>query len=98
MFQLSSYCNLKQVIIIMSENTNNDWQEREIAALWLNTNPSGKKYFTGKLTMDVDGTKVTKDVIAFTRKAEDENDNKPNLKVYISKPKGGAASDEDVDL
>ena len=88
----------------MSENnTNSEWQNREVASLWLNKSQSGREYYNGKMAITVNGKKVEKDIVAFPHVAENADDRKPNLKVYLSVPKDGNGSNNnsqssDVDL
>jgi len=87
----------------MSENnTNSEWQNREVASLWLNKSASGREYYNGKMTITVNGKKVEKDIVAFPYVAENADDRKPNLKVYLSVPKDGdnksTTSSNDVDF
>ena len=65
-----------------NENTtSNDWQEREIGALW-NRNGSNQKYLSGKLKL-ADGS--TLDVVIFSNKYKNA-DNQPDFRVYKGTP------------
>lgn len=64
-----------------NENTSNDWQEREIGALWKRSG-SNQKYLSGKLKLP-DGSSM--DVVIFTNKYK-KADNQPDFRVYKGTP------------
>ena len=72
-----------------TSNTSNDWQEREIGALWKRSG-SNQKYLSGKLKMD-DGS--TLDVVIFTNKYKNA-DNQPDFRVYKGTPSNPQQGDE----
>ena len=68
-----------------NENTSNsnDWQEREIGALW-KRNGSNQKYLSGKIKL-ADGSSM--DVVVFTNKYKNA-DNQPDFRVNKGTPSG----------
>jgi uncharacterized protein (DUF736 family) len=75
----------------MSETNNSskkdDWQNREIGALWLKKSASGNKYLSGHITSgDEGGIEDSKErVIVFANKNK-KNDNAPDYRIYKSEP------------
>jgi|TARA_R110000803_G_scaffold30411_2_gene68624 uncharacterized protein (DUF736 family) len=79
---------------------NNEWDNREIGALWVNAKPGGDKYLTGHINKEK--------VIVFKNKFKEENEKAPDFRVYkqkelgapqeSSKPKVEKEEEEDVDL
>ncbi len=74
---------------------NNDWDNRELGALWVNTKQGGaEKYLTGHINDEK--------VIIFKNKFKDENPKAPDFRVYKQKEMDGAAptpnEGEEVDL
>tara|TARA_Y100000361_G_scaffold141173_1_gene145988 strand:+ start:19 stop:282 length:264 start_codon:yes stop_codon:yes gene_type:complete len=65
-----------------SENTNNDWKEREIGALWKRES-SNQKYLSGK--MKVGGEEVG--VVIFTNRYKEEGSKQPDFRVYLERPR-----------
>ena len=63
-----------------SENTNNDWKEREIGALWKRES-SNQKYLSGK--MKVGGEEVG--VVIFTNRYKEEGSKQPDFRVYLER-------------
>ena len=63
-----------------SENTNNDWKEREIGALWKRES-SNQKYLSGK--MKVGGEEVG--VVIFTNRYKEEGSRQPDFRVYLER-------------
>ena len=58
---------------------NNEWDNRELGALWVNVKQSdGSKYLTGT----INGEKV----IVFKNKYKDENEKAPDFRVYKQQP------------
>ena len=83
-----------------NDNTsNNDWQEREIGALWKRSG-SNQKYLSGKLKMD-DGS--TQEIVIFTNKYKNA-DNQPDFRIYKStnsqqqEPQSGSQSDGQAEV
>ena len=74
-----------------NENTSNsnDWQEREIGALW-KRNGSNQKYMSGKIKL-ADGSSM--DVVVFTNKYKNA-DNQPDFRVYKGTPSGSQQTTE----
>ncbi len=64
-----------------TSNTSNDWQEREIGALWKRSG-SNQKYLSGKLKLP-DGSMM--DVVIFSNKYKNA-DNQPDFRVYKGTP------------
>jgi uncharacterized protein (DUF736 family) len=61
----------------MSEKEKNEWDDRELGALWVNQKSDGTKYLTGTLN----GEKV----IIFKNKYKEENAKAPDFRVYKQK-------------
>lgn len=73
-----------------NENTSNDWQEREIGALWKRSG-SNQKYLSGKLKL-ADGS--TLDVVIFSNKYKNA-DNQPDFRVYKGTPANNSQQTSD---
>ncbi len=63
-----------------SENTNNDWKEREIGALWKRES-SNQKYLSGKVK--VNGEELG--VVIFTNRYKEEGSKQPDFRVYLER-------------
>jgi hypothetical protein len=61
-----------------SQNSTNKWSQNNIGSLWLKENPKGK-FLSGKITVEVNGVKVTQNVILFKNKFKE----KPNHPDYV---------------
>jgi len=66
----------------MEDKQKNEWQEREIGALWKNEGRN-QTYLTGKVKMQ-DGTEQK--VVIFSNKNKNK-DSQPDFRVYKSEPK-----------
>jgi len=75
----------------MSDNntTKNDWEKRELGALWTKVSQgSGKKYFSGHIKVEGDfGEDKKINVVAFHNK-DKKSENQPDFRIYLSKPRG----------
>ena len=73
----------------MADNskTTNDWDKREIGALWTRTSQSsGKKYFSGHFKVDTEfGEEKKIPVVAFFNK-DKKAENQPDFRIYLSRP------------
>ena len=71
----------------MSDNTNNEWEKREVGALWTKTSQSsGKKYFSGHFKIQTEfGEDKKIPVVAFFNK-DKKSENTPDFRIYLSKP------------
>ncbi len=73
----------------MADNskTNNDWDKREVGALWTKTSQSsGKKYFSGHFKMENEfGEEKKVQVVAFYNK-DKKSENQPDFRIYLSRP------------
>jgi len=72
----------------MTDNkTSNDWDKREVGALWTKTSQSsGKKYFSGHFKMENEfGEEKKIQVVAFYNK-DKKSENQPDFRIYISRP------------
>ena len=71
----------------MSDNTNNEWEKREIGALWTKTSQSsGKKYFSGHFKIQTEfGEDKKVAVVAFFNK-DKKSENAPDFRIYLSRP------------
>ena len=85
----------------MSEKEKNEWQQREVGALWKRVSKSGQKYLSGHVSIEDElGTEKRMKVICFSNKFKSENEKAPDLRVYIqsdeeapAKEKATASSD-----
>ena len=70
-----------------NSNTNNDWDKREVGALWTKTSQSsGKKYFSGHFKMENEfGEEKKVQVVAFYNK-DKKSENQPDFRIYVSRP------------
>jgi len=70
------------ILIKMSENKNeNNWNQREIGALWTKQSRSGsQKYMTGHFK-NSQGEKI--DVVIFSNK-DKKNEKAPDFRIYVS--------------
>ena len=74
-----------------NEQKKNDWQERELGALWAKKSNSGSQYMTGHI--EVKGASGKVQLVVFKNKSkynEDgtvKNENAPDLRIYLSEPK-----------
>lgn len=64
-----------------STDTNNEWKERDIGALWKREGKN-QRYLSGKLTID---GKVT-NVVVFVNKFK-EKENQPDFRIYEDRPR-----------
>jgi uncharacterized protein (DUF736 family) len=71
----------------MADNTNNDWDKREVGALWTKTSQSsGKKYFSGHFKIENEfGEEKRVSVVAFYNK-DKKSENQPDFRIYLSRP------------
>lgn len=63
-----------------SNNSTNKWSQNNIGSLWMKNGPKGK-FLSGKITLDVNGIKVTQNIIIFKNKFK-EKDNQPDYVVF----------------
>jgi uncharacterized protein (DUF736 family) len=74
----------------------NDWEDRELGALWVHTKPDGTKYLTGSVNKEK--------IIIFKNKYKEENERAPDFRVYKQKAmeqdseQKAEALEEDPDL
>ena len=74
-----------------NEQKKNDWQERELGALWAKKSNNGSQYMTGHIELKDASGKVQ--LVVFKNKSkynEDgtvKNENAPDLRIYLSEPK-----------
>jgi uncharacterized protein (DUF736 family) len=61
-------------------------KQDELGALWLKTSGAGMKFMGGKITI---GDR-TEEVVVFKNQYKEQGDNKPDYRVYRSKPREGA--------
>ena len=73
--------------VMADSKTNNDWDKREIGALWTRTSQSsGKKYFSGHFKMETEfGEEKKVPVVAFYNK-DKKSENSPDFRIYLSRP------------
>tara|TARA_R110002020_G_scaffold19821_6_gene68013 strand:+ start:1279 stop:1632 length:354 start_codon:yes stop_codon:yes gene_type:complete len=81
--------NLKT--LMSNEQKKNDWQERELGALWAKKSNNGSQYMTGHIELKDASGKVQ--LVVFKNKSkynEDgtvKNENSPDLRIYLSETK-----------
>ena len=84
-----STSNIKS--LMSNEEKKNDWQERELGALWAKKSNSGSQYMTGHITMKGTSEKVPLVVFRNKNKYNEDgsvkNENAPDLRVYLSEMK-----------
>lgn len=67
----------------MNNNNNKDnWQEREIGALW-RVNGAKKSFYSGELVDKQSGSR--KKIVVFINQNKDKESNQPDLRIYESK-------------
>jgi len=73
--------------VMADSKTNNDWDKREIGALWTRTSQnSGKKYFSGHFKIETEfGEEKKVQVVAFYNK-DKKSENSPDFRIYLSRP------------
>jgi len=78
-----------------NSNTNNDWDKREVGALWTKTSQSsGKKYFSGHFKMENEfGEEKKVQVVAFYNK-DKKSENQPDFRIYVSRPASGQQTEQ----
>jgi len=81
----------------MADNTNNDWDKREVGALWTKTSQSsGKKYFSGHFKVENEfGEEKRISVVAFYNK-DKKNENAPDFRIYTSRPASEQTGSQDT--
>ena len=68
----------------MSNEQKNEWQKREVGALWKRKSGSGQNYLSGHVTLtDELGAEKRVKVICFSNKFKSENEKAPDLRVYL---------------
>lgn len=73
-----------RVNLLMSTEQKNEWQKREVGALWKRKSGSGQSYLSGHVTLtDELGTEKRVKVICFSNKFKSENEKAPDLRVYL---------------
>lgn len=68
-----------------NENSKNEWQERELGALWKREGKN-QRYLSGKLKIGEFGVEKTINVVVFINKFK-EKDNQPDFRVYEDRPR-----------
>ena len=73
-----------KITLLMSTEQKNEWQKREVGALWKRKSGSGQSYLSGHVTLtDELGTEQKIKVICFSNKFKSENEKAPDLRVYL---------------
>tara|TARA_Y100000310_G_scaffold342038_1_gene443469 strand:+ start:300 stop:614 length:315 start_codon:yes stop_codon:yes gene_type:complete len=72
-----------------TNKTNNEWDKRELGALWTKqSQSSGKKYFSGHIKIETDfGEEKKINVVAFHNR-DKKSENSPDFRIYLSRPAG----------
>jgi len=74
------------------ENTNSEWRERELGALWVRQG-KGQKYLTGHVEIEtMPGVTEKVKVVVFSNKGKTENERAPDYVMYRSVSPEAAAS------
>jgi len=74
-----------------NEQKKNDWQERELGALWAKKSNNGSQYMTGHIELKGQAGKVQ--LVVFKNKSKYNEDgtvkseNAPDLRIYLSESK-----------
>ncbi len=74
-----------------NEQKKNDWQERELGALWAKKSNNGSQYMTGHIELKDQAGKVQ--LVVFKNKSKYNEDgtvkseNAPDLRIYLSESK-----------
>ena len=70
-----------------TNKANNEWDKRELGALWTKTSQSsGKKYFSGHIKIETDfGEEKKINVVAFHNR-DKKSENSPDFRIYLSRP------------
>lgn len=63
----------------------------EMGGLWLKESAAGKKYMSGKLTLN--GSAV--EVVVFKNEHKQQGERTPDYRVYVSRPRDGAPQPRD---
>jgi hypothetical protein len=69
-----------KIISMDSQNSTNKWSQNNIGSLWLKESQKGK-FLSGKITLDVNGVKVTQNVVIFKNQFK-EKSNHPDYVVF----------------
>ena len=79
-------------------NSSNDWEKREVGALWTKTSQSsGKKYFSGHFKIQTEfGEDKKIPVVAFFNK-DKKSENSPDFRIYLSRPAEEQKPKEEVE-
>ena len=70
-----------------TNKANNEWDKRELGALWTReSQSSGKKYFSGHIKIETDfGEEKKINVVAFHNR-DKKSENSPDFRIYLSRP------------
>lgn len=63
-----------------SQKSTNKWNQNNIGSLWLKSGSKGN-YLSGKVVLEINGLKVTQNVIIFKNKFK-EKDNQPDYVIF----------------
>ena len=73
----------------------NEWQQREVGALWKRVSKSGQKYLSGHVSVEDElGTEKRMKVICFSNKFKSENEKAPDLRVYLQSDEEAPAKEK----
>lgn len=78
-----------------NNNSNNDWKERELGALWKKEGKS-QNYFSGKIKLNKFKDFDSINIVGFSNKNKSEKPNAPDVILYYSAPMGETASSLDL--
>ena len=80
-----------------TNKTNNEWDKRELGALWTReSQSSGKKYFSGHIKIETDfGEEKKINVVAFHNR-DKKSENSPDFRIYLSRPAPEKAGGEEL--
>ena len=76
-------------------NSNNDWKERELGALWKKEGKN-QNYFSGKIKLEKFKDFDSINIVGFSNKNKSEKPNAPDVILYYSAPMASASDSLDL--
>jgi len=78
-----------------NNNSNNDWKERELGALWKKEGKS-QNYFSGKIKLDKFKDVDSINIVGFSNKNKVDKPNAPDVILYYSAPSKNTSDSLDL--
>jgi hypothetical protein len=78
-----------------NNNSNNDWKERELGALWKKEGKN-QNYFSGKIKLEKFKDFDSINIVGFSNKNKSEKPNAPDVILYYSAPMANAPDSLDL--